>query len=91
MLLRQVIAAWYDVIFATSESNFGNDHIWSNFNVKPVNVDGKTVFYDKLYDKGDMKTINLFYANKSDNVTLDYSHFTMKFNVLNFPYTSYWG
>ena len=83
--LRQVVQAWCEVTFATCEINFGNEYIWNNSNVK---VDGKTLLYSNLYDKGVMKIIDLFDAN---NVPLDYLGFIRKYNVLNFPFTTYWG
>lgn len=83
--ISQVIEAWCEVSYTTPIGDFGNQIIWNNSHIK---VNGKVIFYKKLYEQGILRVMDLF-----DNhyKPLDFYNFTQTYNRLDISFIHYWG
>lgn len=83
--IRDVCSAWAIYNYVVCKENFGNEIIWNNSNIK---INNNTIFHRQLYVKGVMYLGDLL---DDGNTFLAYNQFMLKYDLQNFPFTSYFG
>ena len=83
--VRQVMEAWCRASYYNPRSDFGNQHIWNNSNIR---VNDKIVFYPRLFEKNVQYVRDLF---DDHGRPLSFETFINKFNIDSLPFTLYLG
>ena len=85
LFIDQVCSAWAECSFCNPVDNPSNENIWNNTFVK---INGRTVFYKQVYDRGIIKIRQLF---DDTGHPLSYHTLINKYDIARFPFISYFG